>query len=149
MRGRAIPLLVALACVGCGSHEGISTARTDPTLLVHGVQGRSDDAGVDGHVRYLEEADCFVLDSAGVRNVAVWPPGTKVWLDGARVAGVEVPDRDPIAIGSRLTGGGGYANPATTEIELPEVAADCLRGGGEFVSIHVISAITPPAPEGQ
>ncbi|WP_143049962.1 hypothetical protein [Asanoa ishikariensis] len=120
--------------------------RSDPTLLVHGVQGRSDDAQIDGYVRYLDDADCFVIEAAagGGRNVAVWPPGTTVWMDGVAVAGVDVPDRDPIAIGSRLTGGGGYANPDTTDLDPPEVAADCLSGGGEFALIHAISTVTPP-----
>lgn len=44
------------------------------------------------------------------------------------MAGVRVPDRDPIARGSRVTAAGGYANPATSEIDLPQVAADCLSG---------------------
>ncbi|GAA1897083.1 hypothetical protein GCM10009687_78150 [Asanoa iriomotensis] len=133
--------------MACGSGDGVSTARTDPTLFVHDVRGRADDAEISGYVRYLADADCFVLDSAadgtgGVRNVAVWPPGTTVWMKDAQVAGVEVPDRDPIALGSRLTGGGGYANPDTSELELPEVATDCLSNDGEFAMIHVISAVS-------
>jgi len=139
--------LATLSCVACGSGDGVSTAQTDPTLLVHDVQDRADDAEVSGYVRHLAEADCFVLDSTadgsgGVRNVAVWPPGTKVWMKDAEVAGVEVPDRAPIAVGSRLTGGGGFANPDTSELDLPEVAADCLSDGGEFAMIHVISAVS-------
>ncbi|MFF5076224.1 hypothetical protein ACFY36_04180 [Actinoplanes sp. NPDC000266] len=127
----------------------MSVAQTDPTLFVHDVRDRSDDAKVDGYVRYLGDADCFVLDAtadgaSGTRNVAVWPPGTKVWKKGTEVAGVEVPDRDPIAVGSRVTGAGGYANPTTSDTELPKVAADCLSTGGEFAMIHVISAVAPP-----
>ena len=140
-------VLVALACVSCGSGASVSAAQTDPTLFVHDVRNRSDAAKVEGYVRYLADADCFVLDSTadrnGVRNVAVWPPGTKAWKKGPEVAGVEVPDRDPIAVGSRVTGGGGYSNPDTSDMDLPKVAADCLGNGGEFAVIHVISAVTP------
>jgi hypothetical protein len=143
-------VLVALACVSCGSEAGVSVAQTDPTVFVHDVRDRADDAKLDGYVRYLDDADCFVLDSTadgsgGVRNVAVWPPGTKVWKKGPEVAGVEVPDWDPIAVGSRVTGAGGYANPGTSDMDLPEVATDCLGSGGEFAMIHVISAVTPPS----
>jgi len=140
-------VLAALACVSCGSGSGVSVAQTDPTVFVHDVRDRADDAKLDGYVRYLDDADCFVLDSTadrnGVRNVAVWPPGTKAWKKGTEVAGVEVPDRDPIAVGSRVTGGGGYSNPDTSDMDLPKVAADCLGNGGEFAVIHVISAVTP------
>ncbi|XVU29533.1 hypothetical protein ACQPZJ_21390 [Actinoplanes sp. CA-054009] len=144
---RAGAVLAVLACASCGSGTEVSVARTDPTLFVHDVRDRSDDAKVDGYVRYLDDADCFVLDSTadGTRHVAVWPPGTEVWKKGTEVAGVEVPDRDPIAVGSRVTGAGGYANPATSDTELPEVAADCLGRGGEFAMIHVISAVSPPS----
>jgi hypothetical protein len=130
-------LLAALTCVACGSGDKISTAGTEPTLLVHDVRGRSDDAEITGYVRYLAEADCFVLDgSGGVRHVVVWPPGTTVWLRDGAVAGVEVPGRDPIPLGSRLTGAGGFANPETSELDLPEVATDCRSGDGEFAMIH-------------
>lgn len=140
-------VLTALSCLSCGSGGGVSTVGPDPTLFVHDVRGRSDDAQVDGYLRYLDDADCFVLDATtgSGRHVAVWPPGTKAWMNGAEVAGVRVPDRDPIAIGSRLTGAGGYANPTTSDLDLPEVAADCLGAGGEFAMIHVISAVTPPS----
>ncbi|MDG4826433.1 hypothetical protein O7635_31675 [Asanoa sp. WMMD1127] len=134
-----ILFLVAVSCVGCGADGSVSAAQTSPTLLVHDVRGRGDDAAVDGYVRYLEGADCFVLEAVGgggVRNVAVWPPGTTVWLRGGAVAGVRVPDRDPIALGGRVTGSGGYANPTTSELDLPAVAPDCLSGGGEFVMVH-------------
>jgi hypothetical protein len=117
-------------------------------VYVHDVgSDRSDDVGIDGYVRYLDDADCFVLESTagGVRHVAVWPPGTKAWKPDATVAGVRVPDRDPIALGSRVTAAGGYANPATSEIDLPQVAADCLRSEGEFVLIQKIAAVTPPS----
>ncbi|MDG4768015.1 hypothetical protein O7632_28560 [Solwaraspora sp. WMMD406] len=114
---------------------------------MHDVRERGDDAGIDGYLRYLAGSDCFVLEPAagGVRNVAVWPPGTTVWMDGADVAGVTVPDHDPIATGSRVTGGGGYANAGTSDTDLPDVPAECLSGGGEFAFLHVISAVTPPS----
>ena len=43
-----------------------------------------------------------------------------------------------------MTGAGGYANPVTSDLDLPEVAADCLSGGGGFAMIHVIATVTPP-----
>ena len=73
----------------------MSTVGPDPTLFVHDVRGRSDDAQVDGYLRYLHDVDCFVLDSTTIRHVAVWPPGTKAWRDGAEVAGVEVRTATP------------------------------------------------------
>lgn len=142
--------LLTVVCASCGSGAGVSAAQTDPTLFVHDVRKRGDDAGIEGYVRYLSDADCFVLESTadgaeGVRNVVVWPPGTEIWMNGEEVAGVTVPERDPIVLGSRVTGGGGYANANTSEIDLPEVPADCLSGGGEFALLHVISAVTPPS----
>ena len=119
-------VLAALSCLSCGSGGGgVSTAGSDPTVFVHDVGGdRSDDAGIDGYVRYLDDADCLVLESTagGVRH-----------------------ERDPIALGSRVTAAGGYANPATSEIDLPQVAADCLRSEGEFVLIQKIATVTPPS----
>ncbi|WP_203716299.1 hypothetical protein [Asanoa siamensis] len=128
--------LVVLSCAACGS--------TAPTVLVHDVRGRGDDALITGSVGYLADADCFVIESAGVRHVAVWPPDTEAWVTGTEVAGVRVPDREPIAIGSQLTAGGGYTNPtASGDLDLPEVPAECFGGGGEFALIHVITAVTP------
>jgi len=140
--------LSAAVCFGCTSGPPVSMAESDPALLVHDVR-RGDDAQIDGYLRHLADADCFVLEPDattgpdGMRNVAVWPPDTKVWRDGGQVAGVYVPDREPIAIGSRVVGGGGYANPSTSDLDLPDVSPDCLTGGGEFAMLHTITSVTP------
>jgi len=144
--------LTAAVCFGCtaGPTTGaaVSVAETDPTLFVHDVRGGGDDAQIDGYLRYLADADCFVLEpdtTTGpdrMRNVAVWPPDTTVWRDGGQVAGVDVPGREPIAIGSRVVGGGGYANLSTSDLELPDVPPDCLTGGGEFAMLHTIVNVT-------
>ncbi|WFE25848.1 hypothetical protein O7623_21085 [Solwaraspora sp. WMMD791] len=147
-----VVLLAALSvagCFGCTPSPPVSVAETDPTLLVHDVQGGGDDAQIDGYLRHLADADCFVLEPDvttgpdGMRNVAVWPPGTKVWRDGGQVTGVDVPGREPIAIGSRVVGDGGYANPSTSDLDLPEVTPECLTGGGEFAMLHTIVSVTP------
>ncbi|MFY1696865.1 hypothetical protein [Solwaraspora sp. WMMA2101] len=141
--------LSAAVCFGCTSSPPVSVAESDPALLVHDVRRGGDDAQIDGYLRHLADADCFVLepDAAtgpdGMRNVAVWPPGTTVWRDGGQVAGVEAPGREPIAIGSRVVGGGGYANPSTSDLDLPDVSPDCLTGGGEFAMLHTIVSVTP------
>lgn len=141
--------LSVAVCLGCTSSPPVSVAETDPTLLVHDVRRGGDDAQIDGYLRHLADADCFVLEPDattgpdGMRNVAVWPPGTKVWRDGGQVAGVDVPRREPIAIGSRIIGGGGYADPSTSNLDLPDVSPDCLTGGGEFAMLHTITSVTP------
>jgi hypothetical protein len=155
-RSRSAPpplvLLAALSvavCFGCTPSPPVSVADSDPTLLVHDVRRGGDDAQIDGYLRHLADADCFVLEPDattgpdGMRNVAVWPPGTKVRRDGGQVAGVYVPGREPIAIGSRVVGGGGYANPSTSNLDLPDVSPDCLTGGGEFAMLHAIASVVP------
>jgi hypothetical protein len=122
----------------------VSSSDTSPTLLVHDVRGRGNDADISGYLRYLDDADCFVLESEPgaerlVRNIAVWPPGTQTWQQDGQVAGVEVPDVGAIPLGNWVSGGGGYANPTTSDIDLPEVSSHCLSGDGEFAMLHRIS----------
>ncbi|WP_212818610.1 hypothetical protein [Polymorphospora rubra] len=144
-----VAALAAAACASCSSGPAsVSTAATSPTLLVHDVRGSKSTAGITGYLRHLSDADCFVLESdlgADVlaRQVAVWPPGTRVWRSDGQVAGVDVPGAGRIPVDGRVVGGGGYAN-ATNGFarNLPDVSPECLSSGGEFVLIHEIAEAT-------
>lgn len=155
--------LVAAGCVACVSGATrVSTTDTDPPLFQHNVGGRGNDAEIGGYLRYLHHAGCFVLvpesapGAAGGerRFVVVWPRGTEPMWRGGELAGVEVFGFGTIRLDEWVTGGGGYANPRTSTIDLPEVAPDCLSGDGEFAILHRISGVRtaahPPvaAPQG-
>lgn len=146
---RRIALVLALGLVLAGCAPApllISAVENSPTLFVHNVQGRGDEAQVGGLLRYLDGPDCFVFESPpGVepvaRSVAVWPPGTRIWWRSGRVGGVDTPVIGAIPLGSRVVGGGGSASPDTSDLDLPAVGPGCLTGGGEFAMVHVISAV--------
>lgn len=145
-------VLVA-ATAACASGSGaVSEAHRDPTLFVHDVTGQGNDAEIGGFLRYLEDADCFVLErdrgaEPPVRHVPVFPPGSVVWQRDGQVSGVEVPGAGAVPLGDWLTGGGGYASPDTTDRDLPSVAPECLSGGGEFAFLHVVAG-SGPSPAG-
>ncbi|MEV0728202.1 hypothetical protein [Polymorphospora sp. NPDC050346] len=144
-----IAVAATVACTSCSSGPAsISTAATTPTLFVHDVRGSGTTAEINGYLRYLSDLDCFVLESGPeveglARQVAVWPPGTKVWRRDGQVAGVEVPDTGKIPLGGRIVGSGGYANANNGFAEnLPDVSPECLTSGGEFALMHKISKVT-------
>lgn len=137
------------ATTACASGSGaVTEAHRDPTLFVHDVTGQGSDAEVGGFLRYLEGADCFVLEPAPdadppIRNVPVFPPGSVVRQQGGQVAGVEVPGLGTVPLGDWITGGGGYANPDTTDRDLPSVAPECLSDDGELAFLHVVDDSSP------
>jgi hypothetical protein len=141
---------IVTAATGCdvGETSAISETDTDPPILVHTVRGGGDDAEIGGYLRYLAEAGCLVLESDPgaeqlTRHVVVWPPGTEPVQDLDELVGVNVPDVGMVRLGDWVSGGGGYDNPDTSEVDLPEVPAACLVGGGEFAALHAITSTTP------
>lgn len=122
----------------------VSITNTDPPLLVHDVRWRGDEAEINGTLRYLAESGCFVLESPPDdeiqrRYVVVWPPGTTPWHEEGGLVGVMIPWSGTIRLGDRIDGGGGYANPRTSNLDLPDVPQECLTGNGEFAMLHTLS----------
>lgn len=144
-RTLAVVGLVTAACLACGSDlTQVSTTNTDPPLLVHDVRWRADDAEISGTLRYLAESGCFVVErQAGGeterRHVVVWPPGTTPWHEDGALVGVMIPWSGIIRLGDRIDGGGGYAEPRTSNLDLPNVPDECVTGDGGFAMLHTLS----------
>ncbi|MGH3682495.1 MAG: hypothetical protein ACRDT2_19865, partial [Natronosporangium sp.] len=133
------------ACLACSSpsDDTFVLTQTDPSLVVHNQRGSGDDAEIEGYLRFLDHARCFVLESAltddsQIRHVPVWPSGAQPIREGDAVVGVLVPDVGEFRVGDWVSGGGGYVSPGTSDQELPDMPADCLSGGGEFARFDVI-----------
>lgn len=136
---------VAMSCLACSgpSDDAFALTETDPPLVVHDERGSGNDAEIEGYLRFLDQARCFVLESAPVggeqiRHVPVWPSGAQPIREGDAVVGVLVPDVGEIRVGDWVAGGGGYVNPATSDQDLPALPSDCLSSGGEFARFDVI-----------
>lgn len=133
------------SCLACASPSdgAFMLTQTDPPLVVHDQRGAVNDAEIEGYLRFLDDAQCFVLESAltdsrQILHVPVWPSGAQPIREGDAVAGVLVPDVGEIRVGDWVEGGGGYVNAAISDQELPAVPPDCLSGGGEFARLDVI-----------
>lgn len=147
--GMAAVVAATLGVAACSS--GITATDTDPQLLTGGAPGSGGDALIIGELRYIEGAQCFVLENEIPatgddeepqidRNVVVWPQGTQpVGGDGVS-PGVEVPGYGAIIAGEWIKAGGDYVSPGESDTDLPDVSAECSSSpAAEFVVIDRIA----------
>ena len=110
-------------------------------VFADGYEGGSDEAEVDGVVRYSESDRCFRFELSGERVYAVvWPPGTE-GLGGDR-PGVDVPGVGEIFAGDVIRGGGGYHTLGPGDEPPPGTPPDirdCVAPGEEFVSVDTLT----------
>jgi hypothetical protein len=103
------------------------TPSIEPAIWAHEPSDATEGMGalVEGTVRYDTANECFLLDGIdGVTYPVVWPAGTEAADDG----GVHLPDGSVAALGSVVSGGGGYLQAATLDFAIP---AACIPPTGE------------------
>lgn len=132
--GTLAALMVVLA--GCGGINEQTVGDDGLAYFVHGRQVSSGgmDAAVVGT---LTTADgCVLLDQDGNRSPVVWPSGTSVEATDPLV--IELPSGEQLREGDQVSGGGGYLNADTLDIDVPEA---CLNEWGE---VAVFNAADEP-----
>lgn len=129
--------------------ETRSTSPALVTLAGADCAPSEDDLRVTGTVRYLADAQCFVLDRGdGEPALVVWPGGTRP-LAGPRPA-VRVPDRGAggahgggtVTSGDRISGVG----PALGADDVDRVGGACGRlTGNRVLAMSRLARVTEPA----
>ena len=115
----AVLLLLALlaACGDDASVVGGPSASGNGPVVAHTTGGNDGAAAIIEGSLTLSKGCLMVGDFP-----AVWPHGT-TWDSESRT--VHLPDGQVVALGDRVSGGGGYPNLSELETEYAEPLAEC------------------------
>ncbi len=141
-------MIVTLAACGGGvSSEWRSTDQSKPpaVIVTHPPTNGSDEAEVNGRVRYLRTPGCFVLvqgrGEERVRFLIVWPHGSAVRDERGQLV-VDVPGFGDVPEGSSIEAGGGYSKDYA-RLSLPRPPDGCVEPDHrEFVYPQGIESVT-------
>jgi hypothetical protein len=123
--GLAAVLVVLASCAGQRAVES-----GDYTIYVHGsslLPRGGLDALIEGTLALHD--GCVVLESEDkeVWYPVVWPAGTSIASSDPFV--ISLPSGVELAIGEKVSGGGGYLKPESVEVEIPR---ECLPETNEI-----------------
>lgn len=129
MRRMALGLVLVLALAACGGQSELSGG--DHTIFVHDRSlaprgGR--DALVEGTLAI--RGGCVVLEQDGfdIAYPVIWPSGTSI--AGEDPLTLELPSGEELAVGQAVSGGGGYHDSSSAQVEV-DIAAACVPETGE------------------
>ena len=134
----ALAVLLVLGATACGDeNESGDALVVDGPLLAWDGDATADgmDAQVAGTLRL--EDDCLLLSADGGTSAVMWPAGT-TWDDGRQV--VVLSDGTDVALGDRITSGGGYIQLGSDAIPASSAAeplAGCAPTTGDVAVIDV------------
>lgn len=142
-RGVVLGLVLALALAGCGGQSELSG--DDHTVFVHGhslFPRGGEHAIIQGTLAAHD--GCVLLEQEGV-DIAypvVWPSGTSIASEDPLT--LELPSGEELAVGQAVSGGGGYHNASSPQVQV-DIPAECVPETGE---VAVFNPDADPAVSG-
>lgn len=123
---RLVVVLVLLT--SCGGQRGVESG--DYTIYVQGqslIPRGGLDAQIEGTLALHD--GCVVVESeeTGAWYPVVWPAGTSIASDDPLA--IRLPSGVELALGEKVTGSGGYHQPARVEADIPQ---ECLPETNEI-----------------
>ena len=130
--------MVPAVLTSCGGQHAVESG--DYTIYVQGsslLPRGGEDAQIEGMLALHE--GCVVLESeeSHVWYPVVWPARTSI--ASADPFAIKLPSGVELALGERVTGGGGYHQPENVEADIPQ---ECL---GETNEIAVFNPDADPS----
>lgn len=120
-------LVLTLAFVGCGGQFEVKGDHH--TIFVHGgslLHGERRHALIEGTL--VTRNGCVLLEQArGIAQPVVWPSGTSI--AGEDPLTLELPSGERLAVGQKVSGGGGYDDPWSDDLEA-DIPAKCVPETG-------------------
>ncbi len=124
------PLAISMVLTSCGGRPG-AVESGDFTIYVHGSSllprgGTAGDAEIEGTLAL--RGSCVVLEAENEGWFpVVWPAGTSIASDDPFV--ISLPSGLEVAVGEGVIGSGGYYEPGSVEVEVPQ---ECLPETNEI-----------------
>lgn len=123
-------LALTLALAGCGGQSEVGG--DDYTIFVHGgslLPRGGEDALVEGMLTTRDE--CVLLEHIEGFDIAypvVWPSGTSITNEDPLT--LKLPSGAELTIGQMVSGGGGYHQASSVQIEV-SIPGECIPETGE------------------